>query len=192
MLFLKIIFIIIFILIMEVIMIKQKDWVDMRNLLASGLTKTEIAKQLGVSRKTVFNNLKKNSTPIYSRKKTIRQKIESFKECMNLRLEKYNLTATKLYKEIQNQGYLGKYGMVARYVSFVKDSLASKAVLRFETLPGEQAQVDWGHFGKFYDRETKQTISLYCFLIILGFSRTLYVEFFSKADIFNLAGNPRL
>ncbi|MCE3238139.1 MAG: Mobile element protein [Gammaproteobacteria bacterium] len=52
--------------------------------------------------------------------------------------------------------------------------------MRFETLPGEQAQVDWGYLGEIYDREEKRTVKLYCFLMILGYSRMLYVEEFEN------------
>ena len=48
-------------------MIKQKDWVIMRNLYLQGMKKAVIARLLGVNRKTVRANLKKEGSPIYKR-----------------------------------------------------------------------------------------------------------------------------
>lgn len=166
-------------------MIKQKEWVMMRNLYLQGMKKSAIARLLGLNRKTVSANLKREESPVYERLVQKESKIEPYKEYTDNRLEEYELTAVKLYGELQKQGYAGKYSLVAAYVSEKKKEIRTKAVLRFETLPGEQAQVDWGYFGNFYDREQKKTIKLYCFFMILGYSRMLYIEFFERADIIN-------
>jgi transposase len=52
--------------------------------------------------------------------------------------------------------------------------------VRFETEPGEQAQVDWAHFG-FIVHEGRRR-PLYAFLMTLGWSRAMYVEFTVSAD----------
>jgi transposase len=166
-------------------MIKQKDWVMIRNLYLQGMKKAAIARLLGINRKTVSSNLKKEESPVYERLVEKESKLEPYKEYTDRRLEEYDLTAVKLYGELQEQGYTGKYSLIAAYVGEKKKELRTKAVLRFETLPGEQAQVDWGYFGNFYDREQKKTIKLYCFFMILGYSRALYIEFFERADIIN-------
>lgn len=48
-------------------------------------------------------------------------------------------------------------------------------MLRFETTPGQQGQVDWGYFGTI-DYEGRQR-KLYVFVKTLCWSRALYVEF---------------
>lgn len=166
-------------------MLKQKDWVMIRNLYLQGMKKSAIARLLGINRKTVASNLEKEGRPVYKRAVEMESKLKPYQEHVDRRLEEYDLTAMKLYEELLKQGYRGKYSLVAGYVAEKKKELKSKAVLRFETLPGEQAQVDWGYFGNFYDREQKKTIKLYCFFMILGYSRTLYIEFFERADIVN-------
>lgn len=170
---------------MEAEMIKQKQWVEMRNLYAQGMKKAAIARHLGVNRKTIANNLKRIESPVYKRQVIKASKLEPYKEYIKIRLEQYDLTASKLYEEIQKQGYTGRYVLVSNYVREIKGELLTKAVLRFESLPGEQAQVDWGYFGNFYDRGNNETIKLHCFFMILGYSRALYIEFFKKADITN-------
>jgi len=47
--------------------------------------------------------------------------------------------------------------------------------LRFESLPGEQMQIDWGHFGSLLYAETKR--KLYALAVLEAYSRMLYVEF---------------
>ena len=56
----------------------------------------------------------------------------------------------------------------------------TQATVRFETEPGEQAQVDWGHFGYINHRGHQRR--LYAFVMTLGWSRAMYVEFTVSAD----------
>jgi transposase len=163
-------------------MIQKEEWVMIRHLYNQGISKTEIAKMVGMTRKTVTANLKKKDIPVYKRSVEKISKLVDFEEYIKQRLEKYNLTAQKIYDEIKQQGYQGKYGIVNIHVRAFKKDIRNRAVLMFETMPGEQAQVDWGYFGNFYDREQRRTIKLHCFFMILGYSRTLYVEFFERAD----------
>lgn len=70
------------------------------------------------------------------------------------------------------------YTSVQEYVKQTKNKLNTKATVRFETMPGLQGQVDWGFFENYkiideYGLEKK----LYCFLMILGYSRMRYIEF---------------
>jgi len=161
-------------------MIKKEDFVDIKNLKLKGLTNTAIAEQLGISRKTVYNYLKNNKPPKYIRKLKKDSKLKNYIEYLKSRLEKYNLTSWKLFEEIQNQGYEGGYGIVNNFVKKYKKNLRKKAYIRFETLPGEQAQVDWGYMGQIYDTQLKKTIKVYCFVIVLGYSRVVYVDFFAN------------
>jgi len=166
-------------------MINKEIWMQIRNLFKEGLTITAISNHLDLDRKTVSKYIKNDKSPKYNKTKLKKSKLDDFKEYIIKRLEEYNLTSNKIYNEIQAKGYFGKYGIVAIFVREIKKTTKTKAVLRFETLPGQQAQVDWGFFGKIYDNEQQKTINLCCFFMILGFSRTLYIEFFDSADTLN-------
>lgn len=166
-------------------MISKEGWVMIRQLFNQGLTITAIANIMNLTRKTVAANLKKETTPKYNRKKQKESKLNPHKGYIRAQLEQYSLTAERLFRKLKEQGYKGGYGIVARFVNIEKKELRKQAVLRFETLPGEQAQVDWGYFGDIYDQEQKRRIKLYCFFMILGYSRTLYIEFFERAHITN-------
>jgi len=163
-------------------MIKQGDWIMIRSLYNEGLSKSEISRQLNINRETVSNNLKEVKTPKYIRKDKDSDILDDFKEYIKLRLNKYNLTGQKLYEEIEKQGYKGGYQTVVNFVSGIKKIYKSDAVMRFESLPGQQGQVDWGHFGEIYDIELRKTVKVYCFFMILGYSRMKYIEYFTNQD----------
>ncbi|MBX7112666.1 MAG: IS21 family transposase [Dehalococcoidia bacterium] len=55
--------------------------------------------------------------------------------------------------------------------------------LRLSTLPGEQGQVDWGHFGKL--RVGKAERNLMAFVMVLSWSRMVYLRFFLDARMPN-------
>lgn len=63
------------------------------------------------------------------------------------------------------------------YVATKKSELNDKVTVRFETVPGLQAQVDWAHFEDHRIIVNGEEKKLYCFLIVLGYSRMRYVEF---------------
>jgi len=52
--------------------------------------------------------------------------------------------------------------------------LKAKATIRYETEPGEKAQVDWTHFGYIIDLDGTRR-PLYCFVMVLSYSRILYL-----------------
>jgi len=89
-----------------------------------------------------------------------------------------------LLAEIQDQGYTGSINLVRRYLQTLypfKQAL-EKATLRYETPPGEQAQVDWAYCGRFLDLNG-ETVPIYAFVMVLGFSRLLYVEFTTSVEL---------
>jgi transposase len=163
----------------------KEIWVMIKHLKKTGMKNTDIAQKLNIDRKTVANHLAKDTAPRYKRKVKVIKKIEPFKDYVKKRLEKYNLTSQRIYEEIKKMDYKGKYGMVNYLVKEIKKEFKNNAYVRFETLPGEQAQVDWGYMGKIYDYELQKEIKVYCFLMILGYSRTLYVEFFTDMKFNN-------
>ena len=153
-----------------------------KSLKKQGLSKSEIARRLGCDRKTVSKLLSKEFYKKYERKH-MPSILDNFKNYIDSRLQNFNLSSFKLFEEIKNKGYIGKYGIVSSYVKKVKKTLHNKAYIRFETMPGEQAQVDWGYYGLMYDRVLRKTIKVYFFLMTLGYSRATYVEFFKDQTI---------
>ncbi|WP_368670659.1 IS21 family transposase, partial [Myxococcus sp. AM011] len=86
------------------------------------------------------------------------------------------LRATRLLHMVKARGYPGGYEQVKRYVRRVRPGPQAEAFLRRCTLPGEEAQVDWGSFGKVQVGRATRTLS--CFVLVLGHSRAMYARFF--------------
>lgn len=86
------------------------------------------------------------------------------------------LRASRLHEMIRARGYAGSYTGVRRYVQTVRPRRATEAFLRMRTMPGEQAQVDWGYFGKVEVGRARRSLS--CFVMVLGWSRAIYARFF--------------
>lgn len=166
-------------------MLPKEVWMEIRNLRLQGMSISEISRICGIDRKTARKFANSKERPKYKRKVLQGSKVDPFKLYIDQRLEKFNLTGEKIYLEIQKQGYAGRYGIVNKYVGAVKKKLNTKAVLRFETLPGEQSQVDWAYFGDFYDQSLGRKIRLCCFLMVLGFSRMRFIHFFNGDDTSN-------
>src|SRR6185436_6919005 len=86
-----------------------------------------------------------------------------------------------LLRELRTQGYAGSYSILKEHVRPLRLGRAVKATMRFETKPGEQAQVDFGHFP--FLTSDGQRHWYWGFVMVLAWSRLLYVEFIRRADV---------
>lgn len=92
-------------------------------------------------------------------------------------LKKYpDLYASRLYQMVKERGYPGASDHFRAVVALYRPRPAAEAYLRLTTLPGEQAQVDWGHFGQVQIGQARRVLS--AFVMVLSYSRHLYLEFF--------------
>lgn len=85
------------------------------------------------------------------------------------------LRATRIFEMIRSRGYTGSEVQLRRVVRSLRPT-KKEAFLRLQTLPGEEAQADWAHFGQVQVGKAKRKLS--CFVITLSYSRALWVEFF--------------
>ena len=85
------------------------------------------------------------------------------------------LRATRFYQMARDRGYTGSVGQLRRAVARLRPQIR-EPFLRLETFPGEQAQVDWAHFGHVMVGRARRALS--CFVMTLSYSRALYLEFF--------------
>jgi transposase len=85
------------------------------------------------------------------------------------------LRATRIYHMARDRGYTGSVVQLRRAISRLRPQIR-EPFLRLETLPGEQAQVDWAHFGHVMVGRARRALS--CFVMTLSYSRALYLEFF--------------
>ncbi len=100
--------------------------------------------------------------------------MDPFKDYIEKRLQEYpELTATVLFKELVERGYTGKLTILRMYVSSIRPKGKPEIVVRFETEPGRQFQVDWGT-GTTVIAGEKTTVKF--FIMVLSYSRMLYAE----------------
>ena len=85
-----------------------------------------------------------------------------------------------LLRELRELGYDGSYTILSEYVRPRRRLRQPEVTMRFETGPGEQAQVDWGSLP--YIGEDGKQRRVWVFVMTLGYSRACYVELVRKAD----------
>lgn len=95
-------------------------------------------------------------------------------------LTKYpRLRASRLYQMVRERGYTGRPDHFRHVVARIRPRPKAEAFLRLRTLPGEQAQVDWGHFGKITIGRATRT--LWAFVMVLSWSRAIFLRFYLNA-----------
>lgn len=154
-------------------MLNQERLVEIHVLHRQGISVRAIARELNVSRNTVRRYLRDTTlTPSYKKREARVSKLEPYKKYLQERIEaaKPNwIPATVLFHEIQSQGYQGQEGLVKLYIRPFK-SQTTEPVIRFETPPGEQMQVD-------FTTIQRGSSKLKAFVSTLGYSRATYVRF---------------
>jgi len=95
-------------------------------------------------------------------------------EVVKLRKQKVEIAA--IWERLKERGYSGSYSAVYRFVRNL-EPLEPDVMVRVETKPGEEAQVDFGSAGKMIDPETGKLRKTWVFVMTLSWSRHQYVEF---------------
>jgi len=149
---------------------------EIRNLAKEGVPIARIAELLGRDWKTVAKAAKAEHKSHYVRTQKKPSKLEPYQGFIQAKLQEASYTVPRLLEMLNIQGYCGGHTLLYYYVAQFKREQYSKAVLRFETLPGQQMQADWAEFAwvELPDGSLKK---LYMFGAILGYSRMRYIEF---------------
>ena len=152
-------------------------WMEIRADYKKGLSYVEIGKKHNIDWRTAKKYAHSEQKPEYNLTDPKPSKLDEYKEQIDLWLEEAPYSAVRINEKLQELGSRVGYSTVKRYVSFRKAEMDAKATVRFETLPGVQAQVDWAFFENYRVNENGTEKKLYCFLMILGYSRMRYIEF---------------
>jgi transposase len=103
--------------------------------------------------------------------------IEPYLPLIRETLERYpTLPASRLHEMVRGRGYPGGPDHFRHLVSHHRPRPAAEAYLRLRTLPAEQAQVDWGHFGRLSIGRARRP--LMAFVMVLSWSRKIFLRFF--------------
>ncbi len=158
-------------------MLSKEEYIIMQHYLEEGLSKTAIAQKLGVNRRTIHRYLKSGkSGPGYKPRPTKPSLLDPFKHYICSRLKDYpELSAQRLLTEVTERGYQGKYTILKDYIQTQRPVVPLPVEVRFEASPGEQAQADFAVFKTSFG-------TVYALLVVLSWSRYLWVRFFWHQD----------
>ena len=140
-----------------------------------GLSIQAISALTGLDRKTIRKYLiAPEAAPVYGPRPAQVSMLDSHKPYLERRLQAGVWNARVLLREIRERGYPGGYTVLTDWLRPQRSAAHSVAVRRFETPPGKQAQVDWGHLGSM--EVDGCTHKLWAFTLTLGHSRALMAE----------------
>jgi transposase len=92
-----------------------------------------------------------------------------------------SLTAARLYEMAKQRGFSGGPSQFRQRISQLRPRKQPEAYLRLKTLPGEQIQCDWGHFGHLQIGKAKRP--LMAFVMVLSWSRQIFLRFYLNAQM---------
>lgn len=132
-----------------------------------------IARALELSRNTVRRVLRGQAPKRYGPRRARPTKLDAFKRYIDGRVQaagKLRLPAPVLLREIREQGYAGSLTQLKSYLALIRPAKKEEPLVRFETEPGRQMQVDFVLF-------KRCGVRLSAFVATLGYSRMSFVRF---------------
>jgi transposase len=152
----------------------------------AGASIRRIARELGLARNTVSQALAlvqsqwagtETATP--SRRRP--RQLDGYEPVLQELLRRYpDLTAVRLLEELQQRGFSGGYTMVRQRLRELRPQAAPVPVIRFETGPGIQSQMDYSTYDLDFTAEGRRRV--YAFSYVLGYSRRQYLRFVEAQD----------
>jgi transposase len=142
-----------------------------------------ISAQLGVHRESVMRVLTQTgATPIVPAQRA--SGVTPYLPFIEQTLKQFpNLTASRLHTMVSERGYTGGPDHFRHIIARHRPRPAAQAYLRLRTLPGEQGQCDWGHFGHLQIGQARRP--LMAFVMVLSWSRRIFLRFFLGAHMEN-------
>jgi transposase len=165
--------------------IKWEIRVLLAHYLDQGLSKSAIARHLGIDRRTITRWIETGQLdrevdtgqvprPV---RRTRPSKLDPYKPIIDQRLATYPaLSAVRLLEEIRAAGYIGGISQLRVYLQSARPKDVPETVVRFETEPGQQGQVDFAEVVMPWGKR-------FALLVVLGYSRLLWARFFTQQDM---------
>jgi len=152
----------------------------LKHYLEQGLTITAIAERLDLDRRTVQRWMARGQLDVdptavrYAPRPPGPTRLDPYKPIIRQRLETYpELTAVRLFAEVRAAGYPGSLTQLKVFVRQVRPSPPAEAIVRFETAPGHQAQVDFAEMRLPWGKR-------FALMVVLGYSRLLWLQFYPR------------
>ena len=166
----------------EVALINQTIWQAVHERSKAGATVSAIARELDIDRKTVRRCLQQPQWQPYARTVKSPTVLDEFANWLRQRAPQVHYSARILHQELRQRGFEGCYETVKLAVRPLRAqaSLDGLTQSRFETEPGQQAQVDWGELT--VDMGGQRRV-VHVLVMTLGYSRRHYAEGFLNERI---------
>lgn len=164
-------------------MLRSESVIRLHELKGEGKSIRGIARETGKSRNTIRKYLRSKGIPESQPRPQRPSKLDPYKPIINDLLRQGIYNCEVILPIIKEQGYQGSHSILREYVKPFRPPRQTPAVQRYETKPGEHAQVDWG-IGEYVDKEGvlhKAPV----FVMVLGYSRMRYIEFTKRCDIYS-------
>ncbi len=157
-----------------------------------GQSMRSIASALAMSRHTVKRVLRGHeqarsepSHPLQSGAAARPSQLDAFEPAIRDLLGRYpQLTAVRLHEELKKQGFRGGYTIVRERLRRLRPDTTVRPVVRFETAPGAQAQMDWSTYELDFTQEGRRRVHLFSY--VLAYSRRQYICFTESQDMVTL------
>ena len=150
----------------------------------------ELSRQLHLGRNTVRRILRAHAQKrdsghdLLTKRLKRASKLDRFAPEIQKLLNKYpKITGVRIYEELKEGGYPGGISILRERLKRLR-APDREPVIRFETEPGRQGQMDWSPYTISFTRSGKGKVQ--CFSYILGFSRRQYIDFTTRRDFYNL------
>jgi transposase len=153
-----------------------------------GASRRRIARELGISRGAVDRVLAQvqaqrdgpaTAVPPPRRRGSL---VDEYEPLLKELLAQYpNLTGQRALEELRARGFRGQYTTVRQRLRLLRPRPTPAPVVRFETGPGEQAQMDYGVYDVDFRREGRRRVYLFSYL--LSYSRRQYLRFVEAMDL---------
>jgi transposase len=149
---------------------RYRDWAAGQGLLAGPLPDPKALQQRLAA-----------SLPVAEPPRTPSQ-VEPFRQRV-LELRRQGVECAAIRQRLREEaGFEGSYSSVWRFVRALEPA-TPEAVVRVETRPGEEAQVDFGYAGRLLDPRDRQEKRAWAFVLTLSWSRHQYVEFVFDQEV---------
>lgn len=157
-------------------MISKRVVFEIHRLKNLGFSNRKIATNLGINKETVkkYVQVPESCEP---KKRNRPSKLDDYRETIAEFLREDPLVkAPVVLRELKKNGFTGSSTIVRDCLRQTRGRIKNRTpFIRFESLPGKQMQVDWGHFEAITYGQTNR--KLYALAVVEGYSRMLYVEF---------------
>jgi len=163
-------------------MIDRRTIFEIHRLKDMDFSVRQIALQLNLDRATISKYIKQPSINAKPRQKRP-SKLDPFKELIKEMVEQYTkVKAPVILRIIREKGFDGEITIVRKLLRQLKyDTQPEKVFIRFESNPGQQMQIDWGHFGSLaYGNSTRKLYALVVITLrshVESHSRMMFVVF---------------